>query len=244
MMADKTLLQEFQDVFHREDKAACLQFALSGLETERFDISTLYDDILTPALRFVPICQDNESACIWHEHVKSGIVRAILENCYLHLDRQGKAFQLKLEAAAAAKQIPANLAAPQAALVMCPERELHELGARMAADALTMAGYQTTFAGANTPRHQLLEAFLTIKPAIIAISVTDPYHLVEAQKAIELLFASVAANNLTKPTLLAGGHAFRVNPSAFSTIGATAVTDSFRSLVAWAKQQRTGGVFL
>lgn len=248
----------FAACFAREDRTACLRFAVEGLQAGDFDIATLYDDILTPLIRSVPVCAGDDRSCVWHEHVKSGIVRSVLENCHLPLIRERATMERGAQSDAhpsvtgistpedrtSAVQIPTSEDRTSAvdvpmpedrpvALVVCPERELHELGSRMAADALTLAGFRTVHTGANTPREAILQAVREEQPALVAISVTDPYNLIEAEAALRLLHDRfIKSGELARrPMIVAGGHAFRMNPGAAARIGAETVPDTFRELV-------------
>lgn len=269
------LQREFNLLLESEDKTSCVRFALEGLGRGRFDLIALYDDVLTPSLRSVPVCRDDDRNCIWHEHVKSGIVRTIIENCHLHLMDVRNAREAEktrqeessiqseritegpARISAISDEISFNTGKPNAvrqlkrpsALVVCPERELHELGSRMAADAFTLAGFRTIHTGANTPREALVMAAFEECPVVVAISVTDPYNLVEAEQALRLLHDRMSAaartgedlqpkNTPRRPKIIAGGHAFRMNPDAAVRLGAEMIPDSFGSLLAWAIDQK------
>jgi methanogenic corrinoid protein MtbC1 len=43
-------------------------------------------------------------------------------------------------------------------IVMCPEFEDHDMGARMVSDFFTIAGYEAVFIGAKTPIKTILKA--------------------------------------------------------------------------------------
>ena len=144
----------FHTLLLSEDRDACVRFAVEGLSENRISIPELYEGILGPCLAESEICDIGDMACIWHEHVRSGIIRTVIENCWPAVSRM------------AAQVEPKHAAV----LVFCPEKEYHELGARMVADFFTLNGWKTGFAGANTPREQIRAAVMPERDALVAVS--------------------------------------------------------------------------
>ncbi len=182
------------------DKDRCLDFAITSLQEGSIDIAGLYEEILTPALNEMNTCLSEDSDCIWKEHFKTSIVRTIIECCYpfiLKVKKRIKRLGIKV-------------------LVFCPENELHEMGARMVTDFFVLNGYDALFVGANTPVLQIKAAINREKPKYAAISVSDYYNLVAAQKAVKLI--REAAEH--RVYILVGGTAFENNKDAVSLIGA------------------------
>ncbi len=203
--------EQFRTLLLSEDRDACVRFAVEGLSDSRFSIPELYEDILGPCLAESEVCDIGDMACIWHEHVRSGIIRTVIENCWPAVSR------------AAARVEPKHAAV----LVFCPEKEYHELGARMVADFFTLSGWKTGFAGANTPREQIRAAIVRERPAIVAVSVSDFYNLVEAEKAITRIRSLLADKGLSQVRILAGGGAFTGNPDGWRAIGADGLLHTF-----------------
>ena len=73
------------------------------------------------------------------------------------------------------------------ALLTCPEQEYHELGIRMGADFFTMAGYEVTYIGCNTPLSNILSAVRTVRPHLVCLGVTNYLSLSALQKIIPAL---------------------------------------------------------
>jgi methanogenic corrinoid protein MtbC1 len=115
-------------------------------------------------------------------------------------------------------------------LVLCPEKELHELGARMVADFFTLHGYKSVFIGANTPREQIRAAVTTEKPAVLAVSVTDYFNLVEAGKAIARLRETLSSQGLSGTRIFVGGHAFSENPDMVRQIRADGLLRTYEDI--------------
>lgn len=204
---------EFMKHLAAEDKEKCLEFVDKKLESSELDILTLYDEILLPAQND-QVCWQDDSLCIWKEHVRTSIVRSVIEFCYPHVvrerDRRGNAGRGKV-------------------LIGCPSEEYHEIGARMVADYFTILGFDVVFVGANTPRKEILDAIVHIKPKYIGISVTNFYNLVTAIQLGQELQKIRAENNMDFK-ILVGGNAFRNNPDVPGEIGADAIVQSFSGL--------------
>ncbi len=206
------LYKEFLRYLELEDKGKVLEFVLTKLENNEIDIITLYNELLRPALNDM-LCTGPEEFCIWKEHVRSSIIRMIIENCYKFVLKER---DIKYKP-------PANHGA---AMVLCPVDELHEIGPRMVADFFTLCGFDVTFVGANTPKRSFLSAIDIIKPKYIAISVTNYYNLVAAQKVIE----EIKKLKHQGFKIVVGGYAFTRNPEVFKKIGADHLLKTFEDI--------------
>lgn len=193
------LYSEFAKLLESEQKDACVRWVQTKLAEKSFSIMILYTEILTPVLNVIG-GNENDFLAIWHEHVKTSIVRSIIENSYLKVleerDKLGKMQKAKV-------------------LVMCPPEEYHGLGARMVADFFTIAGFETTYIGENTPLGSVESAIKLLKPVYVAISITNPYHLFSTQKIVALI-------RKTDPSIkiLIGGNATRKDPQMAQKVGA------------------------
>jgi methanogenic corrinoid protein MtbC1 len=207
------LFDEFMGHLSREDKEACVGFALEKLSAGELDIFKLYLEILTPAQNEL-VCWQDESYCIWREHVRTSIVRSVIECAYpFVLDerkRRGLPRQMK-------------------AVIGCPSEEYHEIGARMVADYFTILGFDVTFIGANTPQRELLAALEHVRPRIIGISVTNFYNLVAAKNLVGELRRLREAKGLDIK-IVVGGNAFRMNKGAAAEMGVDAELRTFTDL--------------
>jgi methanogenic corrinoid protein MtbC1 len=207
------LYKEFLKYLELEDKLKCIEFALSKLTKNEIDIVTLYNKVFVPSLNKME-CKGSESYCIWKEHVRSSIIRSVMENCYPFIEKERK----KKYGGRSGEKV----------IVLCPTEELHEIGARMVADFFTLCGYDVTFIGANTPKHSFLSAIDDVKPKYIAISITNYYNLVAAQKII----SEIRAGKHGKTRIIVGGHAFLNNPKVYKEIGADLLVQTFEEIKA------------
>jgi MerR family transcriptional regulator, light-induced transcriptional regulator len=208
------LQESFLALLEAEDREGCIRFALDGLDSGEFTVPELYEKIAGPSLSQSETCSLDNDGCIWHEHVKTAIVRTVVENCWTRVMDASRLVEARNETA----------------MVLCPEKELHELGARMVADFFTLHGYKSVFVGANTPREQIRAAVVSERPAVLAVSVTDFFNLVEAGKAIARLRDTLSSQGLSETRILVGGHAFSENPDMVRQIRADGLLKTFADI--------------
>lgn len=190
---------EFIELFNTYNKDDCLLYCLEGIKEEKFTIPELYEGILKPALYNINTCHISDPGCIWKEHLKTGIVRTIIEAIYpsvIKIGRGQKGLNKKI-------------------IFVNPEREYHEIGLRMTSDFFQINGYDTVYIGTNTPRTQIKEAIKYEEPDYIAISVTDFYLIFEVKKIIRI----IRENQGKEIKIILGGQAFKRNRHLVEEIG-------------------------
>lgn len=182
------------------DRAACIDWAQRILSQQSISLLALYDHILVPSLNRIASNQSAQEIPIWEEHVKSAIVRSIIElaSPYVY---------------AAVPSLSVSQEAPTA-IVLCLEEEYHELGARIAADYMILCGFKVHFIGANTPKKEIFAALNTLSPALLVISVTNYYHLVKLQHLID----EIKADPSIRTRIAVGGYAVDNTPNVHSHI--------------------------
>ena len=211
------LYEEFVAHLDREDKAKSLEFILSKLSQGQLDIVTLYNEILTPALNTPAYVEAAGAVGIWEEHVRTSIVRTIVENCYPFLVKERKA------------RFGSATGKGKSVIVVCPTEEFHEIGARMVTDFFDLCGYQTTFVGANTPQEEILEAIALLKPTYVAISATNTYSLVPSKRALDQV-RDVRERSRSDFKIIVGGNAFQKNPGLVQEMGADLHLSTFEDI--------------
>jgi methanogenic corrinoid protein MtbC1 len=197
---------EFLALVDAEDRAGCSAWALAKLDSGELDIPTLYLGFLAPALNEFKCANDQARFCVWKEHLRSSIIRTVLESCYPRVMAEKKK-------AWGGKKGPA-------VLVVCPAEEFHEIGARIVTDFFHLAGFDATFVGANTPRSDILAAIEYLKPLYVAISVSSPYNLVEARRVVAEIRQAGKDGGAAGLKVIVGGNAFSKNPDAAKGLGA------------------------
>jgi len=101
------------------------------------------------------------------------------------------------------------------ALVACVGGELHDLGARMAADSLEMAGIDTQYLGASVPTDSLVAQARDQQPDLIVLSMTMSFHLHALRDAVARLREELGDRLL----LAVGGRAFTLGPTLIEQLG-------------------------
>ena len=152
------IYNEFKVYFDEENKEMAVKYILEKLHNKEIDVVDLYSYVLTPLLNNIECKLEEERICIWKEHVKTAIVRTIVECSYPYVIEKKNALNKSIRGSAA---------------VICPPDEYHDLGAKMVADFLTISGYNAIYVGGNTPYKDFYNAIDIVKPEVIAISVSN-----------------------------------------------------------------------
>lgn len=203
--------QKFTEILQSENKEEAVKFALGLLSEGKIGVVELYTEILGPALNNMYCSLAEKDICVWKEHVRTAIVRTIVENCYTYvLGEREKTHPTK----------------KGTAVIVCPPEEYHDLGARMVADFFTICGFDSVFIGSNTPFDNFYNAAKLIKPDVIAISVSNYYNIVVTKKIIEDLRKKIG--NETK--IFVGGYAFSTNRNNVALVGADYYAGSFEDI--------------
>jgi methanogenic corrinoid protein MtbC1 len=219
------LYNEFLSYLDNKDKEKCVQFAVSNLTNGVLDVVTLYEEILTPALYSKFGGPDQKDIIIWEEHVRTSIVRTIIECCYPYVIKERDEKY---------KSRPKDKV-----VVLCPPEELHEIGARMVADFFTLCGYNITFVGANTPRDDIVNAIKYFQPEYIAISITNAFNLVTARKVVKRI---VELEDSLKFKVILGGQACKNNPETCREMGVDLILNSFEDIRGLSEGEPDAGV--
>ena len=214
------LYDEFISYLNSEDKDQCVRFVLSHLEKQSIDVTTLYNQILTPAM-YADFCTEKEQEiCIWKEHVRTSIVRTIIECGYPYIIKE--------------RNTKYGSSSKGRAVVVCPPGELHELGARIVADFFTLCGFNVTFVGANTPQSDIISAIKYVNPAYIAISITNYYNLVSTRRLIIKIRDMKVGTSFR---MILGGQACQGNPDTCHEMGADMILHTFEEIEKLVKGQ-------
>ncbi|MHB8963986.1 MAG: cobalamin B12-binding domain-containing protein, partial [Saccharofermentanales bacterium] len=185
----------FNDALSRHDKPECVRIAMGILDTPQPDVVSLYEEVLRPSLTSIAANDKKQEIPVWDEHIRSSIVRSVIELCYPPVLKSAQE-RTGLKAA-----------------IFCTEDETHEIGARMVTDYLTLLGFDSVFIGASTPTDAILDAISHLQPDLVAVSVTNYYHLV----ALSALISKIRALTTLKTKIVVGGYAISTlkNPECF-----------------------------
>jgi len=208
----KEILKQFELYFEDENKEEAVTYILSKLQAKEIDVIDLYSNILTPLLSNIKCKFADKRICIWKEHVKTAIVRTIVECCYPYVIQKRDELHYSKKGVAA---------------ILCPPDEFHDLGARIVADFFTIGGYEAIFVGSNTPYKDFYNAIDMIKPEIVAISVSNYYNLVATKRMIEEIKKAV-----TQPLkIVVGGYAFHDDDSKYKVVGADYYAKTYEDIL-------------
>jgi len=76
---------EFNAILEVQDKEKAVNYILNLLQSGETDIFKLYSDIIIPSLTSM-VCHIHEkNTCVWKEHVRTSILRTIVECCYSYV---------------------------------------------------------------------------------------------------------------------------------------------------------------
>ena len=204
---------EFSVLFEEENKEEAVVYVLNKLKSNEIDVIDLYTYILTPLLNHLTCKLEDKRICIWKEHVKTAIVRTIVECCYPYV----------LE-----KRNLLNSSKKGTAVILCPPGEHHDLGARMASDFFMINGYDTIFVGSSIPYEDFYNAIEIIKPTLVAISVSNYYNLVATKRMIQ----EIKQTTNYSMKIIVGGHAFQEAPeNKVKAVGADFYVKSYEDIL-------------
>jgi len=208
--------EQFKKLLEEEKKEEAVEFALKLIKAKEIDVLELYTQILAPALNAMECRFEDKKICVWKEHVRTAIVRTIVECCYPYIVEKKKQM---------------NCMEKGIVSVLCPPEEYHDLGARMTADFFMLCGYQVVYVGSNTPYQDFYNVIDIIKPEIVAISVSNYYNLVSTKKIIQEL--KQGKYNAFK--IVVGGYAFDKDKENVKIVGADYYAHTFEDIQKIAK---------
>lgn len=121
--------------------------------------------LIVPAQREIGRLWQENLITVAQEHLATSISQLAMSRLYPHLPRP----------------VPSGLNA----LVACVEGELHDMGARIGADFLEMAGFDVHFLGADVPTSRLVAEVERARPDLLGLSATLAFHLPALRVTLE-----------------------------------------------------------
>jgi MerR family transcriptional regulator, light-induced transcriptional regulator len=163
--------EELLRCLREHDKAAAVEVALGAVERGELSVESLYLDVLGPALVTLGAEWQRGQTAVWQEHLASTTVRTIIEALYPRVR-------------AAAAIAPRS---DRRALLACPPEETHDIGLRMLADRLDLAGWTVFFLGADAPYADLVAAAQALRVDTVLLSLSTHYHRVRVRDLVSRL---------------------------------------------------------
>jgi methanogenic corrinoid protein MtbC1 len=169
------------------DRAAAVAAATDAVESGQIDVLTLYDQVLIPLMVDTGTQWQAGSTRVWEEHFATATVHTIVDALYPAVARE-------------AAEAPART---DSVLLACPPEEQHDLGLRMLADRFELAGWRTSYLGANTPVAEIVDAACALEVDLVVLSASTHYNRLLLRDVIDEVIAG-----LPGVKLVAGGAAF------------------------------------
>jgi methanogenic corrinoid protein MtbC1 len=120
----------------------------------------------------------------------------------------------------------------------CVGGDLHEIGVRMVSDLFEMDGWDTFYLGANVPASSIIQALVSQRADVLAVSLTISAYV---KSVADLIAAVRQAKEVAGVRILVGGYPFNVAPDLWQQIGADGYAGDAAEAVAVANRMMSGG---
>lgn len=167
--------------------------AASGVEVRR-----LYLDVFEPVQREIGRLWQIQQISVAREHFASATTQMAMSQLYERI------FD------------PEALRVGRCLVAACIGDELHEIGLRMVADLVEMAGWDSIFLGANTPTAAIAQTLRETGAEVLALSCSMVVHV----EKIRLAIAELRQQGFVDITILVGGYPFNLAPELAELVGA------------------------
>lgn len=158
------LAKTYVNVQLRGDRREALHF-VDRLIHEGHSIADIQQHVIAAAQREIGRLWEESRIGIAQEHMATAISQLALAQLYRY-----------------AQPLPAL---GRKVVVACVEGELHDFPARLVADALDLAGYDTRFLGADVPTGSLINVLEQESPNLLALSITMPFHAAALRRQVK-----------------------------------------------------------
>lgn len=169
--------------------------------------------IIQPALYSIGDKWQKNQVSVAQEHMATAIVQSLMTEGLL-------------------KSLPQE-ANGKKVLLACVEKNNHEVGLRMVADAFQLAGWEVQYLGANIPSLALIKQAVEWKPDLIGLSVSFPQQLKIVKQIIIQLETTIGDN---RPPVIIGGLAINRFENLADLVDADAYSTDARSAISVANQ--------
>jgi methanogenic corrinoid protein MtbC1 len=157
---------EFAEILLKGNTAQAWEYMQAYKEEE---ILTIYENIITPAMKHIGLLWENNKITVADEHIATAVCDFILSRISnVHLLRQDS--------------IPRKRA-----MFLCIEGEQHYLGLKMANYLFSDNGWETKYFGPNLPLEYALQMAKEWNPHVIGLSVSIVTHLTKLKSYCDML---------------------------------------------------------
>lgn len=168
----------------RGNRREALRLIMEDALGNGMSASQIYLQIIAPAQREIGRRWQVNEITVAQEHLATAISQVAISNLYSHLDR--------------------TASNGRCIIVACAEGEHHELGARMAADFLEVAGFTVLFLGADVPAEDVAKMATLHGAGMVVLSCATSLCWPGIRKSIEHLHEALGRDF----PIAVGGHAF------------------------------------
>ena len=201
-------MEKLKKIIDSGNREEALNYVMNRLSNKEINVIDLYEKEILPVLRNLECLLDDKNICIWKEHVKSSIIRTIVENAYPYVVKSIKNKKNKT------------------AVILCPKEETYDIEARIFADYLYILGFDAIFVGADTPYEDFYNVVSVLSPELVLICINNYYNIISANKMIDDM-----RDNLDKePVVIVSGNAFINKPEIYKTIQADYLVNNYSEL--------------
>ena len=166
------------------DRREALRLVMEDGVGQGVPVPALHLEVIQPAQVEIGRLWQENAITVADEHLATAISQLVVSHLYRHL--------------------PPAVPNGKRALVACAEGELHEMGARIAADFLEMAGFDVRFLGANVPADSVGAMVRTARPDLVVLSAATSFCFPGLRRTV----AAVRAAGGPRLPILVGGSAF------------------------------------
>ncbi|HEU0032330.1 MAG TPA: cobalamin-dependent protein [Kofleriaceae bacterium] len=191
------------------DRREAVRLVLDGL-THGATVRTLTGSVIQASQDEIGRLWQQNRVTIAQEHMATAISQLVL--------------------AALFERAPAPPAIQRTIVIACVEGELHELPARLVADALQLDGFDVRYLGANVPHDGLIALVHATQPDLVGLSVTMSFNVPALRAAVARLRIACSA------PIFIGGHALRWAPKLADELAVAAAGQTLDEVVANARR--------
>ncbi|MGI2335863.1 MAG: cobalamin B12-binding domain-containing protein [Dehalogenimonas sp.] len=182
------LAQQYLSLLLVGDRQAARELIIRKLD-EGAGIADIYLRVFQPALYEVGRLWQTGRITVAHEHFCSAATQLIMSELYSRI------------------QAKANKKG-QLVVAACVAGELHEIGLRMSADLLELAGWRTLYIGANTPPASIIAIAREQNAKVLALSMALP----SSGPALREMIAMARQQLSADVKIIVGGYILAANP--------------------------------
>ncbi|MBU2644642.1 cobalamin-dependent protein [bacterium] len=179
-LVSEAVYNQYFNALLQGDRARCKSIALSLLD-QGLNILVLYEQLFRRSLYDIGELWANGLISIAEEHIATAVTESLISQ----LHEPGIA----------------NGTDSRRVIISCVTSDLHQIGARMAANLFESHGWESYYLGANMPITDLLDAIDRVQPHVICLSLA----LIEHLKILAVTIREIQLRHPRTPIVVGGG---------------------------------------